>query len=263
MEAEEHLRLGQLDEALALVQSRIRSRPGDAALRTFLFQLLGAMGQWDRALQQLEVLSTLGHHELLFARNHQPVIQAELMRQEIFAGKCTPLLFGEPEPWMGFLLEANRLFAKGEHPAAAELRARAFDDAPATPGKVNGTTFAWVADADARLGPMIEVMLDGRYFWVPLSRIRRLELEPPKHLRDLLWAPAKFVWANEGAAGGLVFVRYPGTELVSDGALRLGRRTEWAEEHGLSVGRGQRLLATDTEDFPLLEVRTLELEPPE
>lgn len=41
-------------------------------------------------------------------------------------------------------------------------------------------------------------------------------------------------------------------------ALRLGRQTTWKElEGGHFVGLGQRMLATDRGEYPLLEVRSI------
>ena len=40
----------------------------------------------------------------------------------------------------------------------------------------------------------------------------------------------------------------------------LSRKTEWIEEGGVTTGRGQRLLATDAGETPLLEVRTITLQ---
>jgi type VI secretion system protein ImpE len=220
------------------------------------------MGQWDRALQQLAVLEGMGGPHLLLARLYQPVIQSELIRCDIFAGRRSPLILGEPDPWVSFLLEANQLLGKREFDGARELRDKALDDAPAMSGKINGNNFTWLADADERLGPMLELVLEGRYYWVPFSRIQRMEMEPPKHLHDLIWMSGRFVWSNGGEASGLIPVRYPGTESAQDGLLRLSRKTEWTEQPGgISVGLGQRTLATDEADYPLLEVRTVELAP--
>jgi type VI secretion system protein ImpE len=56
-------------------------------------------------------------------------------------------------------------------------------------------------------------------------------------------------------------VRYSGTELSDDGALRLSRKTGWIDTPGGSVtGIGQRMLATDGGEFPVLDVRTIELD---
>ena len=38
----------------------------------------------------------------------------------------------------------------------------------------------------------------GRYYWVPWQRIRTLALEQPSDLRDYVWMPAGFTWANGG-----------------------------------------------------------------
>ena len=110
---------------------------------------------------------------------------------------------------------------------------------------------------------MLEAVVEGKYYWVPFCRLKRVYIEKPTDLRDLIWAPAQFVWANGGEAAGHIPVRYPGTEKSTDGPLRLGRRTEWLEhEAGCVSGLGQRILATDGTEVPLLECRTIDLAPP-
>jgi type VI secretion system protein ImpE len=59
MGAEEALKQGDLDAALADLTDRVRRSPADARLRTFLFQLFAVLGQWDRALSQLDVAGEL------------------------------------------------------------------------------------------------------------------------------------------------------------------------------------------------------------
>ena len=54
--------------------------------------------------------------------------------------------------------------------------------------------------------------------------------------------------------------RYPGTEQLGDGPLRLARKTEWLQRAGETfLGLGQRLLATNGNEYPLLECRSIEL----
>jgi type VI secretion system protein ImpE len=260
MNAEELVRAGKPEEALASLQEAIRAKPQDPSLRVFLFQLMSVLGQWERAGNQLEVLGQIHPEALLLARLYQPVLQCEILREEIFAGRRAPVIFGEPEPWVSFLVQANELVARGEFAAAEELRDKALDAAPATSGKINGAPFAWLADADSRMGPMLELILNGRYYWVPLHRIRKLQLPAPTDLRDLLWAPTTFQWVNGGEAAGHIPVRYPGTQSSADGQLRLARRTDWIEKpNGCTLGQGQRLLTTDQQDYPLLETREVEL----
>jgi type VI secretion system protein ImpE len=152
--------------------------------------------------------------------------------------------------------------ARGEFAAAAAARSRAFEAAPASSGKLNGEPFEWIADADSRLGPMLEVFMDGKYYWIPFSRIRKVEMEKPGDLRDLVWMPAQFTWTNGGSAPGHIPVRYPGTEESPDGPLRLARKTDWQQHPGeTSLGLGQRVLATDANEYPLLDCRSFELNP--
>ena len=111
--------------------------------------------------------------------------------------------------------------------------------------------FEWIADADSRLGPILEVLLNGGYYWVPFARCTAIRITPPEDLRDLVWLPAEFTWANGGEATGFIPTRYPGSEAAADAALRLARRTEWARigEEAYS-GLGQRVLATSAEETP-------------
>jgi type VI secretion system protein ImpE len=258
--AEELLHSGRVEESLARVQDDVRHNAADPRVRVFLFQILCVMGQWKRALTQLDVLAGMGADHLMLARIFEPVVRAELVREQVFEGRQTPSVFGEPQPWMGLLLRANELAAQGEFAAAQRLRDQAFDEAPATPGSINDTRFAWIADADPRFGPMLEAVVNGRYLWVPFCRIKKLHLERPTDLRDLVWAPAQFVWTNGGEASGHIPARYPGTEAASDGTLRLGRKTEWSDQPGgYSLGFGQRILTTDVAEYPLLECRTMQL----
>ena len=49
MKADELIREGRLDEALAALKEAVRSNPADWRQRVFLFQLLGVRGEWDAA----------------------------------------------------------------------------------------------------------------------------------------------------------------------------------------------------------------------
>jgi type VI secretion system protein ImpE len=260
MTAQELLSLGRLDESLAALQAEIRVKPEDARLRVFLFQLLCVLGKWDRALTQLGVLSQLDASCMMLANIFTPVVHCEAFRASVIAGQRSPLIFGEPEEWIGLLVQANALVARGEFAASRPLRERALEAAPAIPGNVNGQPFAWIADADSRLGPLLEAFIDGKYYWVPFSRIQKIEIEPPKDLRDLVWLASKFTWSNGGQTFGFIPSRYSGTEAAAEDELKLSRKTVWEEQDaGLFLGTGQRLLATDEAEIPLFDIRAIEL----
>lgn len=262
MQAADLIREGRVQDALVSLQSQIRANPADPKLRVFLFQLNCVLGAWEKALTQLQVVASLNADTMLMAQIFRPLIACELLRAEVFAGKRSALIFGDPAEWVGLLVQANALVAEGKTKAAAELRSRAFEDAPATAGSLNGTPFSWVADADTRLGPVLEAIVDGKYYWVPFSRIARVELEKPVDLRDLVWLPVRFTWTNGGMAPGHIPVRYAGSEAAEEDAVRLSRKTVWSElGDDTFVGLGQRVLATDAGEVPVLECRTIEMTP--
>ena len=57
MTAKEYLASGQPDKALLELQNEIRAHPEDPKLRIFLFQLHCVLGNWTKALTQLQVIA--------------------------------------------------------------------------------------------------------------------------------------------------------------------------------------------------------------
>lgn len=258
--AQEHLRNGDLQSALETLQAQIRSEPANVELRIFLFQLFCVNGEWERAMTQLSVAGDMDAGTLGMVQVYRQALQIEALRLEIFAGARTPLIFGDPDRWIALLLESLKVTAHGDLKEGQALRDEAFESAPTTGGRINGIEFEWIADADMRIGPMLEAIVNGRYYWIPFSYIADVSIDEPEDLRDLVWTPAEFKWVNGGEAVGLIPTRYPGSEKSDDPSVRLARRTEWSEQGDLHVGLGQRMFTTDVDDYPLLEVRGINFE---
>lgn len=263
MQADEHLRQGDPKAALAQLQEIVRREPSSSAWRIYLFQLLSINGAWERAATQLGVLADLDPATEAMVRTYREVLLCEALRADIFAGRKTPMIFGEPDPWAAWLTQAAMLDGQGRTAEAETLREQALEQAPAIPGTIDGQPFTWIADADTRLGPLLEAVVLGKYYWIPFSRIRGLVLEKPADLRDFVWTPAEFIWSNGGKAVGFVPTRYPGSESSDDGLVRLARKTDWVQAGPATWrGLGQRMFTTDAGDFALCDVRTIALEPP-
>lgn len=256
--AENLLRDGRLDEALQALTTQVRSHPSDAPHRVFMFQLLAVLGQWERAQNQLKVAGELDPANTLMVGAYRVALAGEMQRAEVMAGRRSPVMIGEPEPWIALLLQALKLTAEGRIAEAQALRGEAFEQAPTAAGSIDGVPFEWIADADPRFGPCLEVITQGGYAWAPFSRIQSLSFDAPSDLRDKVWSPVQITWTNGGQAIGFVPCRYPGAESASEPALALGRRTDWIDlGHDLQIGVGQRMLATDEGDYPLLDVRSI------
>ena len=258
------LREGHPKAALASLTASVRAHPADARLRIFLAQLLCVLGQWERAHTQINVMADLDPATVPMREMVGHALRCERIRAAVFAGRRAPMVFGEPEGWLAQLIEALLQQGRGDRDLALSLAGSAFEAAPAVSGRVDGQPFAWIADADSRLGPVLEAMVNGRYYWIPFSRLQRLTMSGPEDLRDRVWTPAQLQFANGGEVVAMIPTRYPGTEASDDEALLMASRTDWREampEHW--QGLGQRVLVTDQAEYGLLDLRSIEIDPQE
>lgn len=260
MIAETLLQNGDPKAAQEALQEEVKKQPADAKLRVFLYQLMAVNGQWKRAQAQLEIAGQLDSEAQPMVMAYKEVINCELHREAVFEGKSKPLIFGEPEEWVAMLVEAQQAFARGEMDLFVELNGQAFEKAETRSGKINGDSFNWLADADQRFGPVFEFMFNGQYYWVPMSRVRKLHSDKPTDLRDLIWLPVEVTWTNGGKLMVMIPVRYPRIDGVSGPGL-LARRTDWlAHTDDIAEGTGQRIFATDENDYSVLQVRSIEFD---
>ena len=233
MTAVELYREGRLDEAIQALGDALRKEPADAQRRVFLFELLCFAGQLDRAEKQLDVLARNGSDSQLGALLYRAALHAERTRQEMFATGAFPESGLTPKP---------------------------------VSGKLNGQPFSSLTDADPRIGARLELFAAGEYMWIPLEHIESVRIEAPKRLRDLCWTPAVVVTGPsfEGREMGelLTPALAPLSHTHPDGEIRLGQATEWVRAaDGTEVPLGQKLLLVDGEEFPLLELRELTIDP--
>lgn len=234
MNAAELYKAGRLDEAIAALGESVRNDPMDTRRRTFLFELLCFAGQLDRAEKQLDVLARGGSEAEMGALLYRAALHAERLRRDVFAPGGMPPSAATPSPVRGTL---------------------------------NGEAFARLQDADPRVGARLEVFAAGQYTWLPLEQIAAVEVEAPKRLRDLLWAPARLRTAEsyQGIELGEVLlpVLTPEAHADDDGQVRLGRVTDWIElDGGTAAPIGQKVLLVDGEEFPFLEIRELVIHGP-
>jgi len=229
MSARQLFQAGRLDEAIEALGAEVRDNPTDAQRRAFLFELLCFAGQYDRAEKQLNVLGSGGREAEMGALLYHAALHAERLRQDMFDKQSFPI-----------------------------------SSAKVVGGTINGQPFESITDADPRIGPRLEVFAAGQYMWLPFEHVDTVRVEAPKRLRDLLWSPAivrpaaTFKGLEMGEA--LLPAIAPLTWRHPDAAVRLGRATEWASlADGDQAPIGQKMLLVDDEEFPILELRELEI----
>ncbi|MGA2833242.1 MAG: type VI secretion system accessory protein TagJ [Terracidiphilus sp.] len=221
-------REGKLREAIKALGDELRSNPLDVKRRTFLFELLVFAGEYDRAEKQLDVLAGANAGAAAGTLLYRSALHAERTRQAMFANHEAP---------------------------------------PTKPGTVypgvwNGTAFSEFRDSDPRIGANLEVFLAGSYTWIPIHYLRRLEIEPPANLRDLMWARARVETSADfrlqELGEVLLPVLCPLSSRHEDETVQLGRESAWEpdEAHG-EVPYGAKILLIDEVEVPLLEIRSV------
>ncbi len=257
-DADTLLRSGDMAGARAALVQQVKSRPDDPQARLYLFQLLALQGDWDKADLHLRTLAQLSPEAQMLAIAYGQAIAAEKERTKAFAGEIEPPILTGASPWSEKLARAFHLISSGRIDEGIALRDEAFDEVPDTPGEIDGAAFDWIGDADARLGPLLEAVIAGRWGLVPIDAIERIETEGPVDLRDLVWLPVQIGFRNGQSVAGLMPVRYPGSETSDDPEVRMARKTEWETRDWGEAGLGQHLLSlSDGTDRGILEMRTM------
>lgn len=252
------LKDGNLDAALSQAKGAVRDQPGDPEARARLFQMFCLNGEWDRAEAQLDALLTSSAVQSPIWKQFQMLMRLERQRREAHERAAAPAIVGDPQDWMAAFAKSFELHQSGDIAGGAAMRESALADAPAAGGSADGVEFDWLMDGDARYGPMLEVFLptEGDYCWVPLSALNALQIERPSQINHFVWAPAHFTWRDGRVLHGFVPTRYFGSETSTDRGHALARGTDWVDAgSGVFIGRGQRVLMSADDDFPLLEIR--------
>jgi type VI secretion system protein ImpE len=227
-------REGKLREAIKALGDEVKSNPLDAKRRTFLFELLLFAGEYDRAEKQLDLLAGANAEAAAGTMLYRSALHAERTRQAMFANHETP-------------------------PSKQEA---------VYGGLWNGASFSEFRDLDPRIGANIEVFLAGSYTWIPIHYLRRLEIEPPANLRDLVWARARvdtsadFRLQELGEV--LLPVLCPLSSRHADESVHLGRESAWEPDDVYGeIPYGPKMMDIDGVEVPLLQIRSAEWLVPE
>ncbi|HWQ33718.1 MAG TPA: type VI secretion system accessory protein TagJ [Blastocatellia bacterium] len=257
----ELLSQGQLAAALAEATSAVKARPTDMQLRTTLFELLCFAGEWERAEKQLEVIAHQDAKTAIGVQAYHNNIRAERARERLFTEGLKPHFLIAPPAYVALHLEALNRIREGSLPEARALLDRAEDERPALAGKIDGQPFTDFRDVNDLTGPVLEVIVQDNYTWVPFEQIRQIELREPKQLRDLLWMMARI---ETEAVSGEVFIPalYAGSGRHADDQVRLGRVTAYRQlSDELYAAAGMRVFLVDDEEKALPEVKVIEFAP--
>ncbi|MCI0485338.1 MAG: hypothetical protein L0229_01930 [Blastocatellia bacterium] len=259
--AKELFDAGDLRGAIEQLSSEVKSAPTDMQRRAFLFELLCFAGDYDRAEKQLDVIGHQSAQAEIGVQVYINNIKAERDRRRLYSDGLRPHFLIEPPAYIALHLDAINRLREGDRVEAREALDLAEERRPAFKGKLDGRQFSDLRDYDDLIGPVLEVIVQDRYTWVPFEQVRQIEISAPRQLRDLLWIPAR-IEALDGSAGE-VFIQalYRDSNGHPDDRVKLGRMTDWTElGDGLYLASGLRLFLVDGEERPILEIRNIEFD---
>lgn len=263
MNAAQLFEAGQLRPAIDAQVQAVKSRPADSNARLFLFELLAFAGEWDRARRQLEAVRYEELPQVRAVEMYRLALDAEQLRRQVFAGSGLPETLVAPPPHLLPRLEALQHLRSGRPADALRHLEKAEAQLAPLHGTLNGHPFSSLRDADDLLGPVLEVLWRGRYYWVPLDQVIALALNEPRTPRDLLWAQARMMLHGGWNDMVMIPTLYVGTSDHPDDAVKLGRVTDWRRPaDGPTLGVGSRLFQVGEQDVPLLEWRQLVMASP-
>ena len=152
----------------------------------------------------------------------------------------------------------------GNGEEASALLQQAEEQRPRPSGTCDGKPFSDFRDLDDLSAGFLEVLTgNGEYYWVPSSRVERIEFKEPARPRDLLWRRA-LMTVRDGPDGEVYLPAiYPLSYEQADEAFRLGRTTDWSQTVGGPVrGLGLRTFLVGDEDRTIMEMTELTFDQP-
>ena len=262
MDAKQLFDNGDLQGAISQLVADVKANPLDLRNRIFLFELLCFMGDFQRAERQLDAVAQVSGDATveLGIELYRGILRAEASRRQLFQGQSRqPKFLSEPPPYTALHLKALTEIIQQDFDKAETSLEKSGDLRKSLHGQVDNTHFDDFKDGDDLIAPFLEIFIRADYLWLALEDIVRLEIRPPRTLRDLLWIPGKLELREQQTIDVFIPVQYYGSSDHAEDPVKLGRMTVWenvGEETNL--GKGQRTFLIDGDERSLLEIRNVE-----
>jgi len=262
MDAKQLFDNGDLQGAIGQLTADVKSNPLDLRNRIFLFELLCFTGNFQRAERQLDAVAQVSGDATveLGIEIYRSILRAEASRRQLFRGESRqPKFLSEPPPYTALHLKALTDIIQQDFDEAETSLKESGDLRKSLPGQIDDTHFDDFKDGDDLIAPFLEIITRADYLWLPLEDIVRLEIRPPRTLRDLLWIPGKVELREQQTIDVFIPVQYYGSSDHAENPVKLGRMTVW-ENFGeeTNLGKGQRTFLVDGDERSLLETRMVE-----
>jgi type VI secretion system protein ImpE len=255
MTARDALNEGQLFDAITLQEAALSSRPADPTARLFLVELLTLASRYHEARDHLLAIQTDAEDWPASRRSFRRLIRCASRRER----GARPTLPDTPPAHVRRRWKACKAIRRVDTKSASEWVDAADAVAPHLMGHIDGREFDGLRDADDRFSSVLEVFAGGEYSWVPWEQVRRLVIQPGRHVLDRALRPARLLLTNGIESDVLLPLVYPSSTAAGD-EFALGLETDHvATDDGPVQCVGAKLLLAGEEEIPLGECRQIDL----
>ncbi|EOG1983204.1 MAG: type VI secretion system accessory protein TagJ [Proteus mirabilis] len=251
---------GSLLTALSEAEAQVKAAPIDADKRAYWAQLLLLYGDWDRAQTQLKAWEALTPIARPITQQLLATVEAECYREAVFCGKAKPHFMDQPQQWLSTLAQALTLSGEQAYQQRNDAYSLAEESAGTIIDESSGShNFIWLADADNRLGPVCELLIENEYYWVPFDKIKSITFQKTMNIVHLVWRHSLVKLHSGQQKVCQIPARYPLTQ-ASEEMHRLGRCTQWSllDGDGHYAGQGQKSWITEDNEYPLLTLHQVD-----
>jgi type VI secretion system protein ImpE len=260
--AKELLEEGKLSDAIQAMNDEVKRNPTDIQRRGLLAEMLCASGRLERADAQLEVILQQDAKAALGVALLRQMIRAETARRDFYSAGRLPEFIDLPSPHIQKYIEASIRAREKRLDEAKQLLDQAEAERPRVKGSCDGRPFDDLRDLDDLTAAVFEVLTStGKYYWIPVERVRSIEFRKPERLRDLIWRRAAM--SVESGPDGEVFLpaTYCSSGSEAEDRTLLGRVTEWRGGDAEPMrGVGQVSFLVGDESVPIMQMQNVTFE---
>jgi type VI secretion system protein ImpE len=255
-----HLRTGELNEAIAVMNSEVKQNPTDVDRRAILAELLCFAGNLERADSILDSINAIDSRAAIGVALFRQLVRGEQARQQFVTDGRLPEFLKKPEGAVELELRASVALRDGAKDEAAKLLAEADAARPVAAGTADGEPFDDFRDLDDPSAAHFEVLTStGKYYWIPVISVKTIEFRKPERRRDLLWRRA-LMTVSDGPDGEVFLPAiYSSRSKDIEAQYRLGHATDFiGEGNGPQLGVGLRSFLIGDDSKTIHELSRIE-----
>lgn len=257
-EAKTKLDLGDFEGAQKAALEMVKAKPTDITARIFLFELSLFSGDWERAERQLDVIGQQDMNAMIGSQMFKENLEAERARIKLFSEAKIPECLMQPPNYVEGLLAAIEDITKENFGSAKEIIDQVEEKRPAFVCKINGKESGDFRDFNDPTMCVFEAIIKGSYSWIPFEQVEKVNFEPIKSLRDNFWRQAEVTLVNGTQGEMFLPAIYVESFKSTEGAIRMGKATEWRDAGELYIGEGMRIYQIEDGHIPIIEIETIE-----